>query len=90
MIKQINKFNNFKYYQIVIIFMEQSLSPGRRIVNYLSEKGSASIAELAIYGNTNEAVAEAIVRDLVFRGKARYFRDEQDGGAKVAEWTDGF
>jgi hypothetical protein len=68
--------------------MEYTPPPKRAIESYLSERGSASVIELSIYGNTTEIIAESIVRDLVFQGKVRYLRDEQDGGARVAIWTD--
>ena len=69
--------------------MEYTQPPGEIIENYLSEKGSASIRELAALGNTTEDIAESKVRDLAFQGKVRYLRDEQEGGARVAIWTDG-
>lgn len=68
--------------------MEYTNPPGRVIENYLSQKGSAHVQDLAIFGNTTEDIAESIVRDLVFEGKVRYLHDEQEGGTKVAIWTD--
>lgn len=64
--------------------------PPRAIESYLSQKGSAHIRVLARFGNTTEDIAESIVRDFVYEGKARYLHDEQEGGARVAIWVGGF
>jgi DeoR/GlpR family transcriptional regulator of sugar metabolism len=70
--------------------MEYTPPPRRAIVNYLSQKGSSHIEDLAVIGDTTPEIAESIARDLVFQGRARYLRDEQQGGAKVVIFTDGF
>jgi len=70
--------------------MESITPPGEIIGRYLSQKGSAHIRVLARIGNTTEDIAESIVRDFVYEGRARYLHDEQEGGLRVAIWTGGF